>query len=903
MAVSQGDTGRQRIRFDDGWAFWPDHSAPAKPIKGPFKWESVPGSRAFKNDQWIVGHLGPWESVELGWNQIGTPDTSVWFRTELGKGPARVLHFDGVDDNAVIYLNGVLLTRHNGWSDPFDVDLKKAWKPNGPNRLFVLVENKGGAGGIYRGVYFVDPKAPVEVPANAKPSLDDRKWRRVQLPHDYVVEGTFTQSADNSHGSLPTYPAWYRKTFTVPASYKGKSVWFDFDGVYRKSTVWLNGHRLGLHQSGYTGFRYDLRPYLKVGGKNVLAVHVDPTHPEGWWYEGGGIYRHVWLNAANPVHVAADGVYVKQFTAPKRGDTSAKAQIHAEVKLQNDSNRRKQFTLVNEIVDANGKVVATAVARPKLAPGQTTFSVNTSLAKANLWSLERPYLYRLVTHIKENNVEFDRVTTPFGVRSIRFDAATGFYLNEQPVKIKGTCNHQDFIGVGTAMPDSVIEWRIKKLKEMGSNAYRSSHNPATNELLNACDRMGMLVMEENRHLGGTYTDHTSSGTPIGDLQDLKDMVVRDRNHPSIIMWSMCNEESLQSTPEGRTIFEAMMKTVKSLDTTRPVTSAMNGGWGQGWSLIQDLQGCNYYPGGYDGFHKNHPEKPIFGSETASAISTRGAYENDKGLGFVSAYDNNFPGWGNTAQNAWQPIGERPYVAGGFVWTGFDYKGEPTPYGWPSISSQFGIMDTCGFPKDTWWWYKANWGNEPVVHLLPHWNWAGKERQVIPVWCHTNGDRAELFLNGRSLGVQAVPPYGHAEWKVAYEPGKLVVKAWKDGKLLGKDEVKTTGEPAALRLTTDRTNLLADGEDITMVAVEVLDKDGHVVPTAQNLVEFKVTGAGSVAGVGNGYPNSHESDIAPRRKAWAGKCMVLVRGAHKPGAITLLATSKGLEAAKLQLAAK
>jgi beta-galactosidase len=437
---------------------------------------------------------------------------------------------------------------------------------------------------------------------------------------------------------------------------------------------------------------------------------------------------------------------------------------------------------------------------------------------------------------------------------------------------------------------------------MGSNAYRCSHNPVASELLDACDKLGMLVMDENRHLGDTYSGKTPRGTPATQLTDLSAMVRRDRNHPSIIMWSICNEEGLQGTPDGGRIARAMKARVDELDGTRPVTAAMNGGHGDpgGFTGILDMEGYNYNPGGYTWFHEHFPQIPLFGSETGSTVSTRGIYENDPKRGYVSAYDVNFPGWAQTAEAAWQPIADRPYVAGGFVWTGFDYKGEPTPYGWPCINSHFGILDECGFPKDNFWYYLSVWGDKPMVHILPHWNWAGKEGQPISVWCYSNCDRVELFLNGESLGSKDMPRNGHLEWSVPYAPGKLEAKAYRGDTLEASDVVETTGEPAALRLKTDRSVIAADGEDVTMVEVAVVDAQGRVVPTADNMISFKVSGAGAVAGVGNGDPSSHESDVLPFRKAFSGLCMVIVKAKENPGNIRLLATSIDLKSAALTL---
>ncbi len=520
---------------------------------------------------------------------------------------------------------------------------------------------------------------------------------------------------------------------------------------------------------------------------------------------------------------------------------------------------------------------------------------------SSLWSIERPQLYTLHTSIVRDGREVDSLNTNFGIRTIRFDAEKGFFLNGKSVKLKGTCNHQDYAGVGIGMPDSLLYWRIKKLKEMGSNAYRCSHNPPAAELLDACDKLGMVVMDETRHLGDTYSPKTSRGTGYADLSDLKALLLRDRNHPSIIIWSLCNEEGLQGSAEGARIYSAMKDVVHLYDTTRPVSCAMNGGWGSGISNVEDLQGCNYNPGGSDGFHRDPPQQPMYGSETASTASTRGIYANYPARGYVSAYDANYPPWAQTAEDAWRPIAERDYLAGGFVWTGFDYKGEPTPYAWPCINSHFGIMDECGFPKDNWWYYKAWWGDQPIVHLLPHWNWADKQGQNISVWCYSNCERVELLLNGKSLGVKAMPKYGHLEWEVPFTPGTLLAKAYTGSGVTAQDRVETTGPPAAIRLTTDSKTLSADGEDVTMVAATVVDAQGRVVPTADDLVQFTVSGdAARVCGVGNGDASSHEPDRASQRHAFNGLCMAVVQAGEKPGEVTFTATAAGLKSASLHL---
>ncbi|HWD39373.1 MAG TPA: beta-galactosidase GalA [Fimbriimonas sp.] len=907
-AATFAQSQRLRIRFDDNWRFRRDPLSKAI-SRSRFAWEWRQADEKKLDVQALPKDIdsGDWKRMRPRADVFRGRRGFAWFRTDLGNDPknkSKLLHFEAVDDNAEVFLNGKLLKKHFGWNDPFDVTLSDAWSDGGPNRLVLLVENTDGGGGISGTVDFEVPEPQMPTPPEAKPAFNDGSWRHVHLPHDYVVEGTFDPQADTGHGSLPVVPAWYRKTFTLPETYKGKSVWIDFDGVYRDSVVWLNGKKLGHHPGGYTPFRYDISGLANFGGQNVLAVSVDPRRTEGWWYEGGGIYRHVWLNVANKVHVRPWTVFV-QSSPNWRKKGSPWAQVDIQSSVSNTTANPSKCSVVARVFDTNGKQVGHAAWTPQVIPASAVASFHQSIRLDSItpWSLENPHLYRLQLTVMDGSTAVDQTNTNFGIRSIHFDPDSGFFLNGKPVKLKGTCNHQDHAGVGIGIPDGLLEWRIKKLKEMGSNAYRCSHNMVADELLDACDRLGMLVMDENRHLGDTELAKTPSGTGYSDLSELKTMVVRDRNHPSVIMWSMCNEEGLSGSPEGGKIFAAMKKATLALDKSRPITCAMNFGWGHGITLVEDLQGINYSPSAYDDFHKKFPKMPMYGSETMSTVSTRGIYENDATRGYVSAYDVNKPGWGQTAEEGWKPLAEKPFMEGGFVWTGFDYKGEPTPYGWPCINSHFGILDICGFPKDNFYYYQAWWGNKPAVHLLPHWNWHGKEGQPIDVWCYSNSDSVELLLNGISLGSKPMPRYGHLQWSVPYAPGELVAKAFNEGKLVAVDRVKTAGAPAALRIKTDRKKLLADGEDVTVVEIEVVDANGVVVPTADNLVNFRVLGPGSVVGVGNGDPSSHEPDKATQRHAFNGLCMALVGATSRSGKLVVTAAADGLQPATLSLSSE
>jgi beta-galactosidase len=895
-----GPSARQTLRFDTNWKFYRGEAPGSEPGIAVNRWRWKADERGVKAaDELAAVNL---DTTGTDWKDTGFQDVFngrngfAWYRATLNQiaGPHRVLHFDNVDDNAVVFLNGKRVGSHQGWGEPFDVSLDNAWNDQAANQLAVLVENTAGPGGIM-GPVVLSSDVVGGSPAAAQSQFDDHDWRTVNVPHDFVDEGTFDPKADAGHGFLNPGIGWYRKSFMLPVRDRGRRIWLDFDGIYRHNTVWINGHRLGTHASGYTGFRYDITDFAAFGGANTVAVRVDSRQFEGWWYEGGGIYRHVWLVKADPLHVAQWGTYVTARIQGADNAGNAPADVTARTTLENNGTTIEKCEIVSAIVDAAGKTVAT-VSSPAQVPGGKSIEIvqQAKVGTAHRWSLETPYLYHLVTTIHREAGVADRYDTSFGIRTLRFDPDRGFFLNGLPVKIKGTCNHQDFAGVGVALPDRLHEYKIEKLKEMGSNAYRCSHNPPANELLNACDRLGMLVMDENRHLGDTYRDHSPAGTPDNDLTDLADMIRRDRNHPSIIIWSMCNEEGLQGSDEGERIFAAMKKVVLALDATRPISCAMNGGWGQGISHIEDLQGCNYNPGGYDGFHRDHPQMPMYGSETASTVSTRGEYANDPQRGYVSAYDVNAPPWAQTAEAAWKALAERPFMAGGFVWTGFDYRGEPTPYAWPCINSHFGIMDTCGFPKDNYYYYQSWWGDKPVLHLLPHWNWRGKEGKEIAVWCHSNCERVELFLNGKSLGAKTMQPNSHLEWKVKYAPGRLEAKGYRGNRLVAADFIETTGAPQRLQLMPDRIDFTANGQDVAIVPVVVRDASGHIVPTANNLLTFRVAGDAQIIGVGNGDPSSHDPDHAPQRHAFNGYCLVLLQMGTHSSNIRLTAESPGLQ---------
>ena len=743
----------------------------------------------------------------------------------------------------------------------------------------------------------------------------ERTWERVQLPHDYQLDGKYepdppgtTRTTDSRRrGYLPVEVAWYRKHFSIPESDEGKILQLEFGGILRDSQVWLNGQFLGNHASGYTGFYFDITKVARCGADNVLVVRVDPRQREGWWYEGSGIYRHVHYTAMAPLHVANYGTYVISTVPNGNEGANAEAEITVQTTVKNSGMPSAVCGVVSEIVGPDGTSLATIKSEePMAAAGQREMVQHATLKHPRLWSLETPHLYQLRTTILQAGHPVDSTATAFGIRTIHFDADKGFFLNGKHVKIYGVANHQDFPAVGAAVPDSLQSWRIEQLKRMGCNGWRTAHNPPNEALLGACDRLGMLVMDENRHLGGASGDKTLPGSSYTNLDDLAWMIQRDRNHPSVIMWSMCNEEGkMQGTPEGAKIFSAMKELVFRYDKTRPVTSAMHGGWmGAGFTLVEDLIGVNYHPNQYDEIHRANPRLPMYGSETANTKTTRGVYENDSSNGWASAYnmidtkvDGKFsPG---ICINGWPAVASRPFMAGSFTWTGFDYKGEPNPFGWPDISNNTGLMDICGFPKDKYYYLQACWSDKPIVHLMPMtWNWPGKEGQNIRVVTFSNARQIELFLNGKSLGTKAMPQDGFLEWQVPYQPGRLLAKASTDGKTVTTEQLETTDAPAKIQLSPDRTVLHGDGQDALVVPVSILDAKRRVVPYANNRVSFQLSGGGRILGVGNGNPSDHDSDRASERNAFHGHCIVIIEAGAKPETVQLTATSPELTKASV-----
>lgn len=689
----------------------------------------------------------------------------------------------------------------------------------------------------------------------ASPKFDDRAWRRINLPHDWGVEVPFDSRAHTAHGSRsigPGFPehdiGWYRKSLTISKADRSKRVAVEFDGVFRNATVWLNGHYIGQEHSGYSSFRYDLTDYLDYDGANELVVRVDASAFEGWFYEGAGIYRHVWLTRTDPLHVAHWGSFVT--SAVKGRD----AEITARATIANEDVRDRRFTVEQEILSPQGKRLAlVTLPEQHVAQGASVETVATiPLANAALWSIETPVLHRLVTTVREGGAIRDRYVTNFGVRTIRWDANSGFWLNGRNIKLKGTNNHQDHAGLGVALPDEIQVYRLERLKAMGSNAYRASHNPPTPELLDAADRLGMLVIDEHRMMGTTP-----------ELRDQLDrMVLRDRNHPSVILWSVGNEEwAIEGREIGARLTRLMQARVRELDPTRPATVATSNNDQSGNATVTEVAGFNYRSQhDADAYHRAHPETPIAMTEEGATTATRGIYFDDRDAVHLAAYDRPpRPIESSSIQQGWQAVAERPWMAGMFVWTGFDYRGETTPFGWPAISSQFGMLDTTGAFKDTGWYLKSQWSDAPMAHIVGHWTWSGREGSPIPLWVYANADEAELIVNGRSQGRKPIPANGHAEWQVSYAPGKVEAVSYRAGKPVARDTVETAGPPRSLSQSVEYPAGLYGRGRIAVVNVTARDPRGRIVPVAQDDVSFTVEGDAQILGVGNGDPGSHEAD--------------------------------------------
>jgi len=728
-------------------------------------------------------------------------------------------------------------------------------------------------------------------------AFDDSAWRALDLPHDWAIELDFKNDpALSSKGFYPlgrAYPetsvGWYRRVFELPATDAGKRISLEFDGSYRETMVVFNGFYIGRHSGGYDPFRYDVTDFATPGGRNVLLVRVDATLSDGWFYEGAGIYRHVWMVKTHPLHVKQWGTFV--VAQVKSGE----AALSLRTEVENHGKAATSARVTSTILDPSGNAVGKAsTAAASIPPGEDhTYEQPVVVKRPSLWSLEERNLYRLVTEVEAGGQIVDRYETRFGIRSASFDAERGFLLNGAPVKWKGTCNHQDHAGLGAALPDAVQHYRIRKLQEMGCNSLRTSHNPPTPELLDACDEMGMLVFDETRMM---------SSNPEG-LSQFENLVRRDRNHPSVFMWSMGNEEGQANTEKGLHILTAMKRVASVNDGSRPVSIAPIRAIGVGGLVECDVMGYNYMDPQAEAYHQEHPGIPVIGTETVSAVGTRGIYITDPEKGYVGSYDPYTTTGRASAEGWWRFCNARPWLAGGFVWTGFDYRGEPSPYEWPNIGSQYGIIDTCGFPKDSFYYYQSWWTSQPVLHLFPHWNWPGMEGKEIAVWVYSNLEKVELFINGESLGAKEMKKDSHLAWIVKYAPGAIEARGYKGGELVLTAKRETTGTAAKLVIKADREELVADGEDVAMLAVEVHDDQGRVVPVADNEVAFSVSGEGKSIGVGNGDPTNHESDKGASRRAFCGLCMGIIQSTKTSGSITVEVTSRGLAPASVKISTK
>ena len=779
------------------------------------------------------------------------------------------------------------------------------------------------------------------------PRFNDADWRKLNLPHDWAVEGDFSENnpAGSGGGALPGGIGWYRKTFKADKKLIGKKIFIDFDGVYSNSEVWLNGVSLGVRPYGYISFRYELTKYLKFDADNVIAVRVDNSEqPNSRWYSGCGIYRNVWLTITDPVHVDLWGTYV---TTPEV--SREKATVNVVTTVKNDNNSPADVKIITIVENASGKKITEVQSVLKLETGKTNISSQQlNLSNPVRWTLENPYLYRVVTRLFVENKLKDEYTTPLGIRTFSFDAEKGFFLNDVPTKIKGVCMHHDLGCLGAAVNTRAIERQLQIMKEMGVNGIRTSHNPPAPELLDLCDRMGFIVMDETFDMWRkkkTAYDYSRSFNEWHE-RDLTDHILRDRNHPSVFMWSVGNEVleqwthadadtldiqqanlllNLKRDPKmlaqdtekmsvNSLLAKKLAEIVKKLDPTRPVTSANNEPSPDNHlfrSGAMDIIGFNYHETYFDGVKKNFPGKPFIVTESTSALMTRGYYRMPSDTMFIwperwdlpfsepsyscSSYDNCHVPWGTTHEKSWELVKNNDFISGMYIWTGFDYIGEPTPFWYPAKTSYFGIVDLAGIPKDVYYMYQSEWTDKNVLHVFPHWNWT--KGQTVDVWAYYNhADEVELFLNGISQGVKKkADNVFHVSWRLTYQPGTIKVVSRLNGRDVMTKEIATAGEPAQIKLTPDRTVLKADGTDLSFVTVEILDKEGNLCPNADNQVKFNVEGNGFVAGVDNGNQISLERFKASQRKAFYGKCLVVVQNSGKKGTINLEAVSDGLNA--------
>jgi beta-galactosidase len=740
-------------------------------------------------------------------------------------------------------------------------------------------------------------------------TFDDSAWTSLDVPHDWSISLAFNQGskAGGGGGYLDGGTGWYRKTFTLPAASSGQKVFVQFDGVYMDSTVYLNGTQIGARPYGFSSFECDLGTSAKSGASNVLAVRVNNQQPSSRWYSGSGIYRHTWLKTVNPVRVAYTGVFV---TTPQVSSTSAT--VNLVVTVQNDATADQSVTVASSVRDGSGAEVGkgSSAATPVTAGKTADVTHTATVSNPKLWSPSSPILYSVVTTVSVGDSVVDTYTTPFGIRTFAFDATKGFTLNGQSVKLNGTCNHHDLGALGAAVNNRAIEKRLQMLKDMGNNALRTSHNPPAPEFLDMADRLGFLVMDEAFDCWdqGKNTYDYARFFNQWSKTDIGDMVARDRNHPGIVIWSIGNE-----IPDSNnaTVAQSLITAVKAKDTTRAIGQAfVSASPGASTAPLEDVVGLNYSPGSYDSLHSSHATWKFFGSETSSAVRSRNVYKTPVTTNILSSsdnqcssYDNSVVSWGTSAEGSWSSVNTRAFIAGEFIWTGFDYIGEPTPYGWPAKSSYFGAIDTAGFPKDIFYFYQSKWNaaGPTMVHIVPM-DWTSwTAGQSVTVWVYSNADSVELFLNDKSQGSKTISATAaHAQWSVPFATGTLQAKATKGGAVVATDTVQTAGAAAALALKADRASIAADGRDLSFVEVDIVDAQGVVVPQAKNTIAFTISGPGALVGLDAGDSTNHDSYKGTSHAAFSGKLMAIVQSTATAGKITLKATSGSLTAGSIDI---
>ena len=751
---------------------------------------------------------------------------------------------------------------------------------------------------------------------------DSTKLVKVQLPHDWSIKGNFSEKhpTTSQQGALPAGLGWYAKSFNVPKADKGKKIYIEFDGIYRNATVYLNGKKIGFRPYGYSSYRYDLGENITFDQTNYIALKVDNSEqPNSRWYTGSGIYRNVRLVTTNSIAVANWGTFV---STPKVDTKSAS--VNLQLSIRNDGAYSKA-KVISEIVDAAGKVIANATSYTSLDDSIKTFNQTFLVNNPHLWSVNNPYLYQVKTSVFVNKKLEDQYTTPLGIRTFHFDSKNGFVFNGKPMKILGVCLHHDLGALGAAVNVRAIERQLQLLKDMGCNAIRVSHNPPSPELLDLCDKMGFLVIDEAfdrwRKKKNAFDYHVEFNE--WHVRDLKDMVLRDRNHPSIFMWSVGNEIGEQFDSSGTRIVKELVSIVKKYDSTREVTAALTEMEPDKNYITKanamNVLGFNYKHAQYPLLPIRFPGKSFLATETASALETRGVYvqpentlqlwpsnsklkymENLNGDWTVTAYDNVAAYWGTSHEESWLAVKDKPYMAGLFVWSGFDYLGEPHPFNYPARSSYYGIIDLAGFPKDVYYMYQSQWTNKPVLHVLPHWNW--KDGEKVNVWAYYNeADEVELFVNGISQGTKLKTLMeAHVSWPVVFKAGNIKVISRKDGKIVLTKEVFTAKAASQIQLIADRTTISSDGNDLSFITVNVLDSEGNIVPDAMNNINFTINGDAEIAGVDNGYQANLQSFQANHINAFNGKALLIIKGLKKSGMVTVKASSPGLNDAFIKL---